>query len=135
MNSKKEKRIEIFQLSEQELIRPICDDAFNVVAIASSAGGVTALSELLAKLPSSFPSAILVVQHLSPKYVSHLAEILERKAQLPVKPAEDGEHARPSTIYVAPPNQHLLIAPDRTLSLTRTELVHFIRPSADIIFK
>ena len=135
MNSKKEKRIEIFQLSEQELIRPIFDDAFDVVAIASSAGGVTALSELLAELPSSFPATILVVQHLSPKYVSHLDEILARKAPLPVKRAENGEQARPSTIYIAPPNQHLLIAPDRTLSLTQTELVHFLRPSADILFK
>ena len=135
MTSEKEKRIEIFQLSEQELIRPIFDDAFDVVAIASSAGGVTALSELLAELPSSFPSAILVVQHLSPNYVSHLAEILARKAQLPVKPAENGEKSRPGTIYVAPPDQHLLISADRTLSLTQTELVHFLRPSADVLFK
>lgn len=135
MTSEKEKRIEIFQLSEQELIRPIFDDAFDVVAIASSAGGVTALSELLAELPSSFPATILVVQHLSPNYVSHLAEILARKAQLPVKPAENGEKSRPGTIYVAPPDQHLLISADRTLSLTQTELVHFLRPSADVLFK
>ena len=135
MNSEKEKKTKIFQLSEKELIRPISDDAFDIVAIASSAGGVTALSELLAELPSSFPATILVVQHLSPSYVSHLAEILARKTQLPVKPAENGEHARLGTIYIAQTNQHLLIAPDRILSLTQTELVHFLRPSADILFK
>lgn len=135
MTSEKEKKTQIFQLSEKELIRPIFDDAFDVVAIASSAGGITALSELLAKLPSSFPSTILVVQHLSPQYVSHLAEILAHKAQLPVKPAENGEQARPGTIYIAPPDQHLLISADRTLSLTHTELVHFLRPSADVLFK
>jgi two-component system chemotaxis response regulator CheB len=122
-------------LTETERVQPIFDDAFDIVAIASSAGGVTALSELLAELPSSFPSAILVVQHLSPNYVSHLAEILARKAQLPVKPAENGEKSRPGTIYVAPPDQHLLISADRTLSLTQTELVHFLRPSADVLFK
>jgi two-component system chemotaxis response regulator CheB len=135
VNSEKEKRIEIFQLSEQELIRPIFNDAFDVVAIASSAGGVTALSELLAELPSSFPATILVVQHLSPKYVSHLAEILARKAQLPVKSAENGEQAHPGTIYIAPPDQHLLISADRTIDLIRTELVNFLRPSADVLFK
>ena len=135
MNSEKEKRTKIFQLTEKELVQPIFDDAFDIVAIASSAGGVTALSELLAELPSSFPSTILIVQHLSPNYVSHLAEILARKAQLPVKPAENGEKARPGTIYVAPPDQHLLISADRTLSLTQTELVHFLRPSADVLFK
>ena len=135
MNSEKEKRTKIFQLTEKELVQPIFDDAFDIVAIASSAGGVTALSELLAELPSSFPSTILIVQHLSPNYVSHLAEILARKAQLPVKPAENGEKSRPGTIYVAPPDQHLLISADRTLSLTQTELVHFLRPSADVLFK
>ena len=135
MNSEKEKRTKIFQLTEKELVQPIFNDAFDIVAIASSAGGVTALSELLAELPSSFPSTILIVQHLSPNYVSHLAEILARKAQLPVKPAENGEKARPGTIYVAPPDQHLLISADRTLSLTQTELVHFLRPSADVLFK
>jgi two-component system chemotaxis response regulator CheB len=135
VNSEKEKRTKIFQLTEKELVQPIFDDAFDIVAIASSAGGVTALSELLAELPSSFPSTILIVQHLSPNYVSHLAEILARKAQLPVKPAENGEKARPGTIYVAPPDQHLLISADRTLSLTQTELVHFLRPSADVLFK
>ena len=56
MNSEKEKKTKIFQLLEKELIRPIFDGAFDVVAIALSAGGVTALSELLAKLPSSFSS-------------------------------------------------------------------------------
>jgi len=135
VNSEKEKRTKIFQLTEKELVQPIFNDAFDIVAIASSAGGVTALSELLAELPSSFPSTILIVQHLSPNYVSHLAEILARKAQLPVKPAENGEKARPGTIYVAPPDQHLLISADRTLSLTQTELVHFLRPSADVLFK
>jgi two-component system chemotaxis response regulator CheB len=135
VNSEKEKRTKIFQLTEKELVQPIFDDAFDIVAIASSAGGVTALSELLAELPSSFPSTILIVQHLSPNYVSHLAEILARKAQLPVKPAENGEKSRPGTIYVAPPDQHLLISADRTLSLTQTELVHFLRPSADVLFK
>ena len=135
MNSEKEKRTKIFQLTEKELVQPIFDDAFDIVAIASSAGGVTALSELLAELPSSFPCTILIVQHLSPNYVSHLAEILARKAELPVKPAENGEKARPGTIYVAPPDQHLLISADRTLSLTQTELVHFLRPSADVLFK
>jgi two-component system chemotaxis response regulator CheB len=135
VNSEKEKRTKIFQLTEKELVQPIFDDAFDIVAIASSAGGVTALSELLAELPSSFPCTILIVQHLSPNYVSHLAEILARKAELPVKPAENGEKARPGTIYVAPPDQHLLISADRTLSLTQTELVHFLRPSADVLFK
>jgi two-component system chemotaxis response regulator CheB len=42
---------------------------------------------------------------------------------------------RPGTIYIAPPNHHLLIDPDATLSLSQTKLVHFVRPSADLLFE
>jgi two-component system chemotaxis response regulator CheB len=38
-------------------------------------------------------------------------------------------------VYIAPPNHHLLVNPDGTLSLTETELVHFVRPSVDLLFE
>jgi two-component system chemotaxis response regulator CheB len=39
------------------------------------------------------------------------------------------------TVYIAPPNNHLLINPDGIISLTQSELVHFVRPSADLLFE
>ena len=133
-NTKKNSEI-TSQYFEKLLNKPVFNTAFDIVAIASSAGGVTALSELVARLPQSFPAIVLVVQHLSPNYVSHLAEILERKTNLSVKPAEQGEQGQTGTIYIAPPNQHLLINADKTLELTRTELVNFLRPAGDVLFK
>ena len=38
-------------------------------------------------------------------------------------------------VYIAPPNRHLLVNPDGTLSLSQSELVHFVRPSADLLFE
>lgn len=108
---------------------------FPVVAIAASAGGIKAISELLSALPEDFPAAIAIVQHLDPNHPSLLAEILDRRTPLAVKAAEVGEQMRPGTIYIAPPNHHLLIDPDATLSLTQTKLVHFVRPSADLLFE
>lgn len=108
---------------------------FPVVAVAASAGGIKAISELLSALPKDFPAAIAIVQHLDPKHPSLLAEILDRRTSLAVKQAEVGEQMRPGTIYIAPPNHHLLIDPDATLSLTQTKLVHFVRPSADLLFE
>ena len=64
-----------------------------------------------------------------------MAEILQRKVKFPVKSAEQGAKAHPGTIYIAPPDRHLVIAPDRILALTRTALVNFLRPSADVLFK
>jgi len=108
---------------------------FEVVAIASSAGGLTALTGVLSALPADFPAAIVVVQHLDPRHRSLMAEILNRRTQLPVKQAEEGDHLRGGTVYIAQPNRHLLVNRDGTLSLSQTELVHFVRPSADLLFE
>lgn len=109
--------------------------AFGVVALAASAGGLRALGEVLSRLPPDLPAAILVVQHLDPRYPSHLADILGRQTGLPVKVAEDGEYLRLGCVYVAPPNRHLLVGSDGTVHLTESELVHFVRPSADLMFE
>ena len=109
--------------------------AFDVVAIASSAGGLAALTASLSDLPADLPVAVLVVQHLDPRHRSLMAEILSRRTPLRVKQAEDGESVRPATVYIAPPDLHLLANSDGTLGLTQTELVHFVRPSADLLFE
>lgn len=108
--------------------------AFEIVVIAASAGGLKAISQVLAGLPANFPVAIAIVQHLDPKSRSLMADILSRRTPLQVKQAEEGDRLNSGTVYVAPPNYHLLVNPDRTFSLSRTELVHFVRPSADLLF-
>jgi two-component system, chemotaxis family, protein-glutamate methylesterase/glutaminase len=111
------------------------DAAFDVVALAASAGGLKALSHVLSALPPDFPAAVVVVQHLDPRHRSLMADILSRRTPLKVKQAEEGDVLNPATIYIAPPNRHLLVNPDGTLSLSQSELVHFVRPSADLLFE
>jgi two-component system, chemotaxis family, protein-glutamate methylesterase/glutaminase len=108
---------------------------FDVVALAASAGGLTALSHVLSALPSNFPAAVVVVQHLDPRHRSLMADILSRRTALGVKQAEEGDVLTPAMVYIAPPNRHLLVNPDGTLSLSQSELVHFVRPSADLLFE
>src|SRR5205807_696775 len=103
--------------------------------LASSAGGLRALSEVLAALPSEFPAAVVVVQHLDPRHRSLMADILSRRTPLPVKQAEEGEMLVRGRIYIAPPDRHLLVNANGTLSLSQSELVHFVRPSADLLFE
>ena len=109
--------------------------AFDVVALAASAGGLTALGQVLTGLPSDFPATIVVVQHLDPRHRSLMADILSRRTKLQVKQAEEGDHLAPATVYIAPPNRHLLVNSDGSLSLSQSELVHFVRPSADLLFE
>lgn len=114
---------------------PCSGAAFDVVAMAASAGGLQALSVVLAPLPTGFPAAIVVVQHLAPRHRSLMAEILSRRTTLPVREAGEGDRLVPGTVVIAPPNKHLLVNPDGTLSLSGSELVHFVRPSADRLFE
>ena len=109
--------------------------AYDVIAVAASAGGVTALRRVLAPLPERFPAAIVVVQHLDPRHRSLLVDILSRRTALHVVQAEAGDILRPGTVYIAPPDRHLLIDPGRKISLSQSELVHFVRPSADLLFE
>lgn len=109
--------------------------AFDIVAMAASAGGLNAIITILSGLPASFPACILVVQHLDPHYKSLLPEILARRTRLKVAAAQEGSVVEAGTVLVAPPNKHLLVNPEGTLSLSGSELVHFVRPSADLLFE
>jgi two-component system chemotaxis response regulator CheB len=109
--------------------------AFEVVACAASAGGLNALGQLVSGLPPDFPAAIVVVQHLDPRHRSLMAEILSKRTKLRVQQAQEGQSLGPGTVFIAPPNRHLLVNPDGTLGLSESELVHFLRPSADLLFE
>src|SRR5262249_16156935 len=97
-------------------------------------GGMMALTTLLEGLPANFPAAIIIVQHIAPAARSVLPEILRQRTSLKVKHAEDGEMIFPSTVYIAPPDFHLVIKPDHSLSLSLAQAIHFLRPAADMLF-
>lgn len=106
-----------------------------VMALAASAGGLAALSTVLSGLPADLPAALVVVQHLDPRHRSLLSAILSKRSPLHIKQAEDGERLAQGSVYVAPPDLHLLVGSDDHLSLDRTARVHFLRPSADRLFE
>jgi two-component system chemotaxis response regulator CheB len=108
---------------------------FGVVAIAASAGGLRALVAVIGALPATFGVPVLVVQHLDPRHDTALADILGRRSELEVKLASHGERTCPGVVYIAPPDRHLLVEADGKLALTQSELVHFVRPSADLLFE
>jgi two-component system, chemotaxis family, protein-glutamate methylesterase/glutaminase len=110
------------------------DSNYDLVVFGSSAGGINALISIFAALPSLFPCAIAVVQHLYPSYPSQLAPILRRSTGLNVKQAEDSDILEASTIYIAPPDNHLLIGKNKRLLLTQTAAVQYVRPSANLLF-
>jgi len=107
---------------------------FDVVALGASAGGLNALMQILGSLAKDFPSSIVIVQHLAPGHKSWIASLLGRKTALKVKQAEHGEILLPGTVYTAPPDEHLLVGPGK-IQLAHSQLVHFSRPSIDLLFE
>jgi len=103
-----------------------------LVVIGASAGGVEALSRLVADLPPDLPAAVAIVLHVSPG-ASLLPAILDRRARLPVAAASDGEPLAPGRIYVAPPDHHLVVG-DSAFHLTHGPKENGHRPAVDRLF-
>lgn len=103
--------------------------------MAASAGGLNALAQVLGPLPGDFALPIVVVQHLDRRHRSLMADILGRRTALRVEQARHGDRVRKGTVHIAPPDHHLLVDAHGMITLTQTELVHFVRPSADLLFE
>jgi len=84
--------------------------SFPVIGIGASAGGLTAVTQILKHLPIRIGMAIVIIQHLDPKHGSLTAEILSRVSPLPVAEVKDGMRIEPDHIYVIPPNYNLRLA-------------------------
>jgi two-component system chemotaxis response regulator CheB len=105
------------------------------VVIGASAGALDALSSILPELPSNYPLPVMVVVHIPAHKESLLPSLLAAKCEMKVHEAEDKEPLAPGTIYVAPPDYHLLVEKDGSLSLSNDEEIMFSRPSIDALFE
>jgi two-component system chemotaxis response regulator CheB len=106
----------------------------DTIVIGASAGGVQALSKLVADLPHDLPAAVFIVLHISPNVPSLLPSILARESSLPVAYASDGEAIQRGRIYVAPPDHHLIIEDDK-VTLVRGPKENLHRPAIDALFR
>jgi two-component system chemotaxis response regulator CheB len=109
--------------------------SISAVVFGASAGGIEALSLLLAALPAELPAAVMGVLHLPRDRPSLLVEIFAPMCALPVQEAQDKEHIKPGHVYFAPADYHLLVDTGPSLALSVDEPVNFSRPSIDVLFE
>ncbi|MBI2269413.1 MAG: chemotaxis protein CheB [Bacteroidetes bacterium] len=96
---------------------------------------MNALRIFLSSLHIDFNMPIIIVQHTSPHSDSTWITLLDKGNHLTIKEADEKEKIETRTVYIAPPNYHLLVEKDRTFSLSIDERVNFARPSIDVLFE
>ncbi|HYE82406.1 MAG TPA: CheB methylesterase domain-containing protein [Clostridia bacterium] len=109
-----------------------------LVVIASSTGGPTALDTVFSQLPADIKVPILIVQHMPPEFTGVLAQTLCKKYSLDVKEGSDGDRVEPGRIIIAPGGMHMTVSSSKgfgnEIRLLNTPYVNGVRPSADVLF-
>lgn len=110
-------------------------ETFDLIVVGASAGGVAAVRSLLEAFPESCPAVVLIVLHLPRDRPSQVAELFSQYCALPVAEAEDKAPLTPGSVWVAPPDYHLMVEDRETMSLSLDEPVLFSRPAIDPLFE
>jgi len=106
----------------------------DIVVIGASAGGVEALSQVVAGLPADLAAAVFIVLHIHPSSASTLPEVLSRRGPLHAAHAIHGEAIVPGRIYLAPPDNHVTLRPG-FVQVVRGPKENGHRPSVDALFR
>lgn len=109
---------------------------YSAVVMGGSAGGIEALSQILSALPKDFCLPVIAVLHLHPHSANNsIVETFFADLGIPVREVNDKEPVLPGFTYLAPPNYHVLVEANRTLTLSTEEKVNNSRPSIDVLFE
>lgn len=142
---------ELYIMSQVSVVRrrivglrgPMVDDRLlrtrqpgvSLVGIATSTGGPPALTSVLGALPRDFPAPILLVQHMGAPFMEGFASWLATQTLLRVKLAENNELPIAGTVYVAPGDRHLVLAPGSVMRLNTDPPLASQRPAANVLFQ
>lgn len=105
-----------------------------IILIGGSSGSLEVVVKILPALKHAFPVPILLVMHRNSTADSGLTELLSSRSTLQVKEVDDKDILEKGFVYIAPPDYHVLVETDGTLSLDASEKVHYCRPGIDVSF-
>jgi two-component system chemotaxis response regulator CheB len=106
-----------------------------IVVVGASAGGIRALEELVGQLTKEMDAAFFVVLHLSRKGIGkYLFQRLQEATKLECRVAQNGEPIKRGVIYIAPPDEHLLVSREQVI-VGRGAPENRWRPSINNLFR
>jgi chemotaxis response regulator CheB len=105
-----------------------------IVVIGGSAGSIFPLKVITSAIPAGIGAAIFVVEHIAPDFPSQLPKALASNSQLPVRFATDNESIIPGVVYIAPPDEHMVLERGR-VRLQRSPKDPFNRPAVNVLFR
>jgi two-component system chemotaxis response regulator CheB len=108
---------------------------YKKVVIGGSAGSLEVILNMVGFLPASVEATYVIVIHRKSGPDSILAPLLASKTKMKVIEVEDQEPLLADTIYLAPPDYHLLIENKGKFSLDSSEKIHWSKPSIDVTFE
>lgn len=108
---------------------------YKMLVIGGSAGSLDAILKIIAELPLSNHLSTVIIVHRKNDGESILRNLISARTHLTVKEIEDKESIAGGTIYLAPPDYHLLVENENMFSLDVSEKVHHSRPSIDVGFE
>ncbi len=108
---------------------------YSAIVIGVSTGGLKALEMILPELPLNDAMPVVVVQHRGHNRDDFFCTHLDGLCALRVQEAEEKMPIQSGSVYIAPADYHLQVEEDRTFSLSVDPLVHYARPSVDVLFE
>ena len=105
-----------------------------LIVIGGSSGSLDALLVILPKLRADFSIPILLILHRGTTADNGMVDLLAINTSLHVKEADEKDKLHPGWMYLAPPDYHVLLETDGSLSLDASEKIHYSRPSIDVSF-
>jgi two-component system chemotaxis response regulator CheB len=109
-------------------------DGHDIIVMGGSAGAVDAMQEIVAAFPENLRAAVFIVVHTAAGFESALPEILARRTRLKATHAIHGEPIVAGRIYIAPPDNHLLVRPGY-VAVQRGPKENGARPAVDPLFR
>jgi two-component system, chemotaxis family, response regulator WspF len=106
-----------------------------LIAIGASAGGPSAVAQVLRGLPRDFPAAIVVIQHVEARFAGGMADWLSLQSAMPVTVAREGECPTVGRVVLAGTSDHLALKAADRLGYTPEPRDYLHRPSVDVFFE